>query len=87
MLVDSGITWAITGHSERRCGFGFPGESDEVVGRKTKVAIDAGMSVIACIGEKVKRLLRQSFVFFAGSTYLYKRNIHGFSLRRERRDK
>jgi triosephosphate isomerase len=24
MLADSGIKWAITGHSERRVGFGFP---------------------------------------------------------------
>jgi len=54
LLVDSGITWCLTGHSERRIGFGFPGETNEVVGKKTKVAIDAGMSVIACIGEMVR---------------------------------
>ena len=24
MLVDSGIKWTLTGHSERRVGFGFP---------------------------------------------------------------
>ena len=24
MLVDSGISWTLTGHSERRVGFGFP---------------------------------------------------------------
>ena len=51
LLVDSGINWTLTGHSERRVGFGFPGETNEIVGKKTKVAIDAGMSVIACIGE------------------------------------
>lgn len=33
------------GHSERREGFGGPGESDEVVATKTKVAIDAGLKV------------------------------------------
>ena len=51
MLVDSGIKWTLTGHSERRVGFGFPGEPSAVVGVKTKNALDAGMSVIACIGE------------------------------------
>jgi len=51
MLVDSGIKWTLTGHSERRVGFGFPGETSEVVGIKTKNAVDAGMSVMACIGE------------------------------------
>jgi triosephosphate isomerase (TIM) len=24
MLIDSGIQWTLTGHSERRVGFGFP---------------------------------------------------------------
>ena len=51
MLVDSGIHWTLTGHSERRVGFGYPGETSEVVGVKTKNAVDAGMSVMACIGE------------------------------------
>jgi triosephosphate isomerase len=51
LLTDNGIMWTLTGHSERRVGFGFPGETSDVVGRKTKVALDAGMSVIACIGE------------------------------------
>jgi len=54
MLVDAGIKWTLTGHSERRVGFGFPGETSEVVGVKTKNAVDAGMSVMACIGEMLK---------------------------------
>jgi len=53
LFVDSGVRWTLTGHSERRVGFGFPGETSEVVGRKTAAAIKAGMSVIACIGEKL----------------------------------
>jgi len=53
MLVDSGIKWTLTGHSERRVGFGFPGETSEVVGKKTAAALAAGLSVIACIGEKL----------------------------------
>lgn len=53
MLSDAGITWTLTGHSERRVGFGFPGETSQVVGVKTKNAIDCGMSAIACIGEQL----------------------------------
>lgn len=53
MLVDSGIKWTLTGHSERRVGFGFPGETSAVVGVKTKNAIEAGLSVIVCIGEQL----------------------------------
>lgn len=51
MLTDSGIKWALTGHSERRVGFGFDGETNAVVGQKTKNGIAGGMSIIACIGE------------------------------------
>ena len=53
LLVDSGIKWTLTGLSERRVGFGYPGEPSDVVGVKTKNAVDCGMSVIACIGEQV----------------------------------
>jgi len=53
LLADAGIKWTLTGHSERRVGFGFPGETSEVVGRKTALAISAGLSVIACIGEQL----------------------------------
>lgn len=51
MLKDMGIDWVILGHSERREYFH---ESDELVGQKTKFALDAGVSVIACIGEKLE---------------------------------
>lgn len=52
-MTDIGIKWAIIGHSERRTGFGFPGESNEVVGRKVKTAIDGGLKAIACVGEQL----------------------------------
>lgn len=54
MLADSGIGRTLTGHSERRVGFGIPGETNMVVGTKTKNALDAGLSVILCIGEKLE---------------------------------
>jgi triosephosphate isomerase (TIM) len=48
MLVDLGVYGAIVGHSERRQYFG---EADETVGRRAAAALDAGLSVIACVGE------------------------------------
>ncbi len=53
MLLDAQIRWTLTGHSERRVGFGMPGETSQVVAVKTKNAVDAGLSVIACIGEQL----------------------------------
>ena len=44
----SGAYGAIVGHSERRQLFG---ETDEGVGRRARAALDAGLSVIACVGE------------------------------------
>jgi triosephosphate isomerase (TIM) len=48
MLVEQGVYGAIVGHSERRQHFG---ETDETVGRRAVAALDAGLWVIACIGE------------------------------------
>ena len=39
------------GHSERRS---FYGESDEVVGKKVRLALDSGVDVIACFGERLE---------------------------------
>lgn len=49
-LADAGIPWVILGHSERRALFH---EADEIVAKKTAVALGAGLSVIACIGESL----------------------------------
>ncbi|MCG8424949.1 MAG: triose-phosphate isomerase [Proteobacteria bacterium] len=48
MLADAGCRYAIIGHSERRQLFG---ETDENVGKKTRAALDAGLTPIVCIGE------------------------------------
>lgn len=50
MLSDMGIEWVILGHSERRHVFG---ESNELIGEKVKYALERGLSVIPCIGEKL----------------------------------
>jgi len=51
-LLDLGVTWVILGHSERREGFGMVGEASDLVAKKVKLAVDAGLKVQFCIGEK-----------------------------------
>ena len=48
MLVQAGATHVIVGHSERRRLFG---DTDESVNRKTRAALDAGLTPIVCVGE------------------------------------
>jgi len=51
MVKDLGCNWVITGHSERRHVIG---ENDEMVANKTKFALECGLNVIPCIGEKLE---------------------------------
>jgi triosephosphate isomerase len=48
MLREVGVYGAIVGHSERRQYFG---ETDETVGKRVHAALQAGLFVIACVGE------------------------------------
>jgi len=51
MLKDLGCRYVIIGHSERRHYFG---DTDDLVNRKVKAALEAGLKVILCIGETLK---------------------------------
>ncbi|KAH7384042.1 Triosephosphate isomerase [Phaeosphaeria sp. MPI-PUGE-AT-0046c] len=51
-LKDSGITWTILGHSERRV---ILQEDDQFVASKTKAALDCGLGVILCCGESLEQ--------------------------------
>jgi triosephosphate isomerase len=48
MLRELGVYGAIVGHSERRQHFG---ETDESVAQRAHAALEAGLFVIACVGE------------------------------------
>ena len=48
MLLELGVEGAIVGHSERRQYFG---ETDDTVRARCEAALEAGLRVIACVGE------------------------------------
>jgi triosephosphate isomerase len=52
MLVELGVTGTLVGHSERRQLFG---ETDVMVARRARAALDAGLGVIACVGETLEQ--------------------------------
>jgi triosephosphate isomerase len=55
MLLDSGCTHVILGHSERRHGLG---ETDEQVNRKLHAALVSGLIPIVCLGETKEQRLK-----------------------------
>lgn len=50
MLRDLGLTHVIVGHSERRQA----GETDEVVSKKARAALEIGLHPIICVGETTR---------------------------------
>ena len=51
MLKSAGCTYCIIGHSERRQ---YYGETDEKLVEKVKLALEAGLGVILCVGENLE---------------------------------
>ncbi|MCD6117977.1 triose-phosphate isomerase [bacterium] len=51
-IRDTGCSFVILGHSERRHIFG---ETDEMINNKIKRAVDEGLNIILCVGEKLKQ--------------------------------
>jgi len=51
-LQDVGVEVVLTGHSERRHVLG---ETDVLINAKTRAALDAGLEVILCVGEKIEQ--------------------------------
>jgi triosephosphate isomerase len=51
MLLDVGCSYAIVGHSERRQ---YMGETDDIVNRKARAALAAGLKVMMCVGETLE---------------------------------
>ena len=52
MLKAVGAEYVITGHSERRTLFG---DTDETVAQRTRAGLDAGLTVILCVGEYLEQ--------------------------------
>ena len=51
MLRDMGCSYVIVGHSERRQ---IMGESNNIINRKVKAAVEAGIIPLLCVGETLQ---------------------------------
>lgn len=81
MLVAAGASYVIIGHSERRALYG---ESDALISQKIKVAVDAGLTPILCVGETQQQreeektlqvLARQLDAVYAAQPYLLAHSV------------
>jgi triosephosphate isomerase len=52
MLNDAGVRCLLVGHSERRHVLG---ENDELINAKLRAGLDAGLTVVLCVGEKLEQ--------------------------------
>jgi triosephosphate isomerase len=77
-LVDIGVEYVIVGHSERRRigATGFAGETDAVVAQKAVAAVEAGLTVILCVGETVRDTQGEYLDFLKNQI---KMSLQGFS--------
>lgn len=59
MIRDSGASFVILGHSERRA----MGETDEIISRKTETALAENLRPVVCVGEKERKESGEHFNF------------------------
>jgi len=59
MLKNLGAEYVIIGHSERR---NYLDETDEMINKKIKAALETGLKVILCVGEPDKSMFAKDFV-------------------------
>ncbi|MEG2081100.1 MAG: triose-phosphate isomerase [Oscillospiraceae bacterium] len=52
MLTAIGVEYVVIGHSERRTFFG---DTNETVAKRVRAALDAGLTVILCVGEYLEQ--------------------------------
>mgnify|MGYP003592050978 CR=1 FL=1 len=64
MLKEMGVEYVVIGHSERRTYFG---ETDQTVHDRTRAALDNGLKVILCVGERLEQR-EQNITFEVVST-------------------
>lgn len=69
MIKDAGATYVIIGHSERREQFN---EKNDLLNKKLNSALDSGLKVIFCVGEKLEEKTKYKSV-------LKKQIIEGFA--------
>jgi triosephosphate isomerase len=74
MIVASGATYAIVGHSERRQYFA---ETDETVLKRTQAALEFGLTPIVCVGERLEE--RESGQTEAVLAHQFQKGIAGLS--------
>lgn len=74
MLCSAGCQYTILGHSERRQ---YYGETDEKLVEKTKLALEAGLGVILCVGENLEQ--REAGKHFEVVTEQIKNVLYSFT--------
>ncbi|MEN1759827.1 triose-phosphate isomerase [Anoxynatronum sibiricum] len=74
MLKEAGVHYVILGHSERRQIFG---ETDEMINKKTKKALEKQLVPIVCIGETLEE--RETDKTFEVLTQQLKKDLEGLT--------
>ena len=76
MIKAAGCSHVIVGHSERRQYFG---ETNESVLKKTRAALEAGLTPIVCVGEREKQNMKNVLIeqFQQGIGFLSKKQFAG----------